>query len=45
LLKGIQNMFKGITELFRFRWKRRKKIRCRKSIAQSFPLFPENACQ
>jgi hypothetical protein len=45
LLKGVQNMFKGITELFRFRWKRRKRNRYRKSIAKSFPLFPENACQ
>lgn len=45
LLKGVQNMFKGIKELFRFRWKRRQKSKYRKSMEREFPLFPENASQ
>ena len=45
LLKGVQNMFKGINELFRFRWKRRKKNKYRKSIVRLCPLFPEKANQ
>jgi hypothetical protein len=45
LLKGVQNMFKGIKELFRFRWKRRQKNKYRKSMAKLFPLFPEKIDQ
>lgn len=45
LLKGVQNMFKGIKELFRFRWKRRQKNKYRRSIETIFPLFPEKASQ
>ena len=45
LLKGVQNMFKGIKELFRFRWKRRKKNKYRKAMAQFSPLFPERPSQ
>lgn len=45
LLKGVQHMFKGIKELFRFRWKRRQKNKYRRSMERILPLFPENASQ
>lgn len=45
LLKGVQNMFNGIKELFRFRWKRRQKNKYRNSMTKLFPLFPEKANQ
>lgn len=45
LLKGVQNMFRGIKELFRFRWKRRQKNKYRRKMAGISPLFPETVCQ
>ena len=45
LLRGVQNIFKGIKELFRFRWKRRKKNKYRRSMVKLCPLFPEKASQ
>jgi len=45
LLKGVQNMFRGIKELFRFRWKRRQRNKYRRRMAELSPLFPETACQ
>lgn len=45
LLKGVQNMFRGIKELFRFRWKRRQKNDYHKSMERLLPLFPEKANQ
>jgi hypothetical protein len=45
LLKGVQNMFRGIKELFRFRWKRRQKNKYRRSTEKLCPLFPEKASQ
>lgn len=41
LLKGVQNLFKGIVELFRFRWRREQKNLCREEVNKQRPLFPE----
>lgn len=41
LLKGVQNLFKGVVELFRFRWRRRKKEFKRKEVKNQRLLFPE----
>jgi len=45
LLKGVQNMFRGIKELFRFRWKKRQKNKYRREMVQFSPLFPERPSQ
>lgn len=39
LLRGIKKVFSGITELFRFRWKRKKKLEYLKTISQQKGLF------
>jgi hypothetical protein len=41
LLKGVQNLFKGVVELFRFRWRRKRKEYHRKEIKKQRLLFPE----
>lgn len=41
LLKGVQNMFKRIVELFRFRWRREQKNACTKEVKNQRLLFPE----
>jgi hypothetical protein len=41
LLKGVQNLFEGIDELFRFRLKRRNKDKIRKQFLIKNSLFPE----
>lgn len=41
LLKGVQNLFEGIEELFRFRLKRKNKDKIRKQFLIKNSLFPE----
>ena len=41
LLKGVQNMFKGIVELFRFRWRREQKNARIKEVKNQRLLFPD----
>lgn len=41
LLKGVQNLFEGIKELFRFRMKRKGKNKIRKQLIQDKSLFPD----
>ena len=41
LLKGVQNMFEGIEELFRFRLKKKNKDKIRKQFLIKNSLFPE----
>ena len=41
LLKGVQNLFKGIVELFRFRWRREQKNLRIKIVKNQRLLFPE----
>lgn len=41
LLKGVQNLFEGIEELFRFRIKRKNKDKIRKQFLIKNSLFPE----
>jgi hypothetical protein len=41
LLKGIQYMFNRVEELFRFRWKKKKKDRYRKEVKNQRLLFPQ----
>jgi len=41
LLKGVQNLFEGIRELFRFRLKRKEKNKIRRQIKREKSLFPE----
>jgi len=41
LLKGVQNMFKGVAELFRFRWRREQKNLRIKDVKKQRLLFPE----
>jgi len=41
LLKGVQNLFQGIAELFRFRLKRRHKDKIKKEIWNKNSLFPD----
>lgn len=41
LLKGVQNLFKGVVELFRFRWRRKRKEYYRKEVKKQRLLFPE----
>ncbi len=41
LLKGVQNLFEGIKELFRFRMKRKGKNKIRKQLIKDKSLFPD----
>lgn len=41
LLKGVQNLFKSIVELFRFRWRKKRKDYYRKEVKKQRLLFPE----
>lgn len=41
LLKGVQNLFEGIRELFRFRLKRKDKNKIRKQLIKDKSLFPD----
>ncbi len=41
LLKGVQNLFEGIRELFRFRLKRKDKNKIRKQLMKDKSLFPD----
>jgi len=41
LLKGVQNLFEGTRELFRFRLKRRNKNKIRKEMQLKNSLFPD----
>lgn len=41
LLKGVQNLFDGIEELFRFRLKKKNKDKIRKQFLVNNSLFPE----
>jgi hypothetical protein len=41
LLKGIQNLFKGVVELFRFRWRKKLKEYYKKEVKKQRFLFPE----
>jgi len=41
LLKGVQNLFEGIAELFRFRLKRRYKDKIKKDFFYKNLLFPD----
>jgi hypothetical protein len=41
LLKGVQRLFAGVSELFRFRWKRHKKIQYKKEVENQRLLFPD----
>ena len=41
LLKGVQNLFEGITELFRYRLKRKHKTKIRKQVLPENSLFPD----
>lgn len=41
LLKGVQNLFEGIKELFRFRLKRKDKNKIRKLLRKDKSLFPD----
>ena len=41
LLKGVQNLFEGIKELFRFRMKRKYKNKVRKQLMKDKSLFPD----
>jgi len=41
LLKGVQNMFRGVAELFRFRWRREQKNLRIKDVKNQRLLFPE----
>jgi len=41
LLKGVQNLFKGICELFRFRWRKKQKDCQKKEVDKQRLLFPE----
>lgn len=41
LLKGVQNLFKGIAELFRFRWRMKQKNQYLKEVKNQRLLFPE----
>jgi len=41
LLKGVQNLFEGISELFRFRLKRKHKNKIRKQFPAKNSLFPD----
>jgi hypothetical protein len=40
-LKGVQNLFKGIGELFRFRWRRKQKDYYKEEVKKQRLLFPE----
>ena len=39
LLKGVQNLFAGIKELFRFRWKKKQKLQYCEELKKQRPLF------
>ena len=41
LLKGVQRIFRGINELFRFRWKKRVKQCIIKEVEKQRLLFPQ----
>jgi len=41
LIKGVQHLFAGVKELFRFRWKREKKLKYIKEISAQPLLFNE----
>ena len=41
LLKGVQNLFEGVKELFRFRLKRKQKNKIRKQLLPKNSLFPD----
>ena len=41
LLKGVQNLFAGIKELFRFRWKKERKAQYKEEIKKQRLLFPD----
>ena len=41
LLKGVQILFEGIKELFRFRLKRKDKNKIRKQLMKDKSLFPD----
>lgn len=41
LLKGVQRLFRGITELFRFRWRKKLRNQCIKEVKKQRLLFPE----
>jgi Transposase DDE domain len=41
LLKGVQNLFKGAVELFRFRWRKKRKELYRKEVKKQRLLFPQ----
>lgn len=38
LLRGIQNLFTGIRCLFKYRFKRKEKLKLSKKLIQDFPL-------
>lgn len=41
ILKGVQNMFRKLVELFRFRWRRKEKNERLKEVKNQRLLFPE----
>jgi len=45
LLKGVQNLFEGIKELFKFRLKRKHKNKIRKQFPAKNSLFPDFQCK
>ena len=45
LLKGVQNLFEGIDQLFRFRLKKKNKEKIRKQFLIKNSLFPEIQCK
>jgi hypothetical protein len=42
LLKGVQNLFAGVKELFRFRWKKNRKQQYREELKKQRTLFPDS---
>lgn len=42
LLKGVQRLFAGVKELFRFRWRREQKKQYREDLKRQRPLFSGN---
>lgn len=42
LLKGVRNLFAGVNELFRFRWKKDRKRLYKEELKKQRPLFPDN---